>query len=603
LGEKKMTAEQVAGTGRVAEVARGDGIWLVDNPPSPKYPIYTRANIGEVFPDVVMPFSWTIWGIPHAEPGWCKALVQLGAFDSEEFTEGEMEMLGVFGGYGYLNVSASRIFGVRTPGLSPQAIDLSFFGEQPDVPPYEPRAADESPRHSAQMGATLAWVFAAENLPDLQQTRKALDALRSARPALEALSSHELLQHVRALCTTHWEGLWIRHIVATYHSMIPSGVLAATAVGLQRPELIADLLAAVGGVDSALPAERLWALGRQVAAAPQLMARFDEGLEHLPERIATDKTTPVSEFNASFATFLADFGFRGPKEWEMRSRCWELDPKTPLAAIDRMRHADPDESPAARNARRRLARDSAVNEVRGMLAGAPEQLAQFDAALRACAVFFAGRERTKTHCAMLTHEMRMAMWTLGQRFVAQGWLDSADHFALLTNAEWDRVLQAPADARAIVAERLALEQRLTALQPPFIVAGEVPPLERWKSRTTTPQQARPGSVLTGQPGCAGIFRGRVRVVHDPGEPGDFEPGDVLVARHTDPSWTPLFSAAGAVVVNVGATISHAVIVARELGVPCVVSVTGATEKLMDGIWVEVDGAAGTVRLLASAEMA
>lgn len=597
-----MTAEQVAGTGWVAEVARGDGIWIVDNPPSPKYPIYTRANIGEVFPDVVMPFSWTIWGIPHAEPGWCKALVQLGAFDSEEFTEGEMEMLGVFGGYGYLNVSASRIFGVRTPGLSPEAIDLSFFGEQPDVPPYEPRAGDESPRHAAQMGETLAWVFAAESLPDLQGTRRELDALRNARPPLEALSPRELLQHVRALCTTHWERLWVRHIVATYHSMIPSGVLAATAVSLKRPELIADLMAAVGGVDSALPAERLWALGRQVAACPELMALFDEGLDSLSERLAGNRTATATQFNASFATFLAEFGFRGPKEWEMRSRCWELDPKTPLAAIDRMRRANPDESPAARNARRRFARDSAVSEIRGMLAGAPEQIAQFDAALRASAVFFAGRERTKTHCAMLTHEMRMAMWTLGQRFVAQGWLDSADHFALLTNAEWDKALETPADIGAIVAERIALEQRLTALQPPFIVAGEVPPLERWQPRATARQQAGPGSVLTGQPGCAGVCRGRVRVVHDPGEPGDFEPGDVLVARHTDPSWTPLFGAAGAVVVNVGATISHAVIVARELGVPCVVSVTGATEQLTDGTLVEVDGAAGTVRLLTSDEL-
>jgi len=89
----------------------------------------------------------------------------------------------------------------------------------------------------------------------------------------------------------------------------------------------------------------------------------------------------------------------------------------------------------------------------------------------------------------------------------------------------------------------------------------------------------------------------VRVVHDPSEPGDIAPEDILVARYTDPSWTPLFSAVSGVVVEVGATVSHAVIVARELGVPCVTSVTDATRKLADGALVEVDGGAGTVTVL------
>jgi len=72
---------------------------------------------------------------------------------------------------------------------------------------------------------------------------------------------------------------------------------------------------------------------------------------------------------------------------------------------------------------------------------------------------------------------------------------------------------------------------------------------------------------------------------------------VLIAPFTDPSWTPLFVPAAAVVVDVGAQITHAVIVSRELGLPCVVSVTGATRAIPDGALVEVDGAAGTVTVL------
>jgi pyruvate,water dikinase len=83
-------------------------------------------------------------------------------------------------------------------------------------------------------------------------------------------------------------------------------------------------------------------------------------------------------------------------------------------------------------------------------------------------------------------------------------------------------------------------------------------------------------------------------VLDPSDPGEFEPGDVLIAPVTDPAWTPLFLPAAAVVVNVGAEVSHAVIVSRELGIPCVVSVLDATERLADGATVTVDGSAGTV---------
>ena len=76
-----------------------------------------------------------------------------------------------------------------------------------------------------------------------------------------------------------------------------------------------------------------------------------------------------------------------------------------------------------------------------------------------------------------------------------------------------------------------------------------------------------------------------------------QPGEVLVAPLTDPAWTPLFMPAAAVVVNVGALMSHAVIVSRELGIPCAVSVTNATRRIPDGALIEVDGSTGSVRII------
>jgi phosphohistidine swiveling domain-containing protein len=105
-----------------------------------------------------------------------------------------------------------------------------------------------------------------------------------------------------------------------------------------------------------------------------------------------------------------------------------------------------------------------------------------------------------------------------------------------------------------------------------------------------------GDVLIGATRCSGTVQGRARVVLNPSDPDALEPGDVPVAPQTDPSWTPLFVPAAAVVVDVG-TMDSDVTVSRELGIPCAVSVADATQRIPGGAMVEVDGATGTVTLL------
>jgi len=102
-------------------------------------------------------------------------------------------------------------------------------------------------------------------------------------------------------------------------------------------------------------------------------------------------------------------------------------------------------------------------------------------------------------------------------------------------------------------------------------------------------------VLRGWPVSAGRYEGRARVVTSADDP--FEPGEVLVARATDPSWSPLFMAAGALVVEVGGALSHAAVIARELGLPGVVNVTGLTERVVTGMRVRVDGDRGSVEII------
>lgn len=571
--------------------------WVVDNEPCERYPLFTRANIGEVFPDVVMPLSWTIWGVPHAEPGWREAFANIGAFDLDEFTLGQMETLGVFGGYGYLNATTSRIFGVRTPGLSAEAIDASFFGENPEVPPYAPRATDESAVHAERLGAMLNMLFTTRALPELETMQSDIKAIRAARPDFSAMSELDLLAHVRGLVSAHWRKYWVRHIMATYHAMVPPGVVGGVCAAVGRGEQTMNIMAGIGGVDSALPANALWDLSRTVKASSELSTVFDCAGTAIATALAQASGPDARSFKADFDAFISEYGYRGPQEWEMRSTTFGIDPATPLAAINQMRAAPDSESPTARNSAKKAERDVLVGEISAMLAEQPEVQGQFLAGIQAATVFLAARERTKTNCAILTHEMRLAMWELGRRFVSRGIFTHADQFALLTNDEWSEVIANPEAAKPLIAKREQQYAHLSGLEPPFIVNGIVPPLSSWAKRQTTGEEAGVGTVLQGAPGATGIARGRAIVIDHPSDPKDLEPGDILVADSTDPSWTPLFAVSGGVVVNVGATVSHAVIVARELGVPCAISVTGATLRIPHGAMVEVDGGRGIVTII------
>jgi pyruvate,water dikinase len=105
-----------------------------------------------------------------------------------------------------------------------------------------------------------------------------------------------------------------------------------------------------------------------------------------------------------------------------------------------------------------------------------------------------------------------------------------------------------------------------------------------------------GDVLQGVACSAGICTGTARIILDVFNPGELQAGDILVTVNTDPSWTPLFLASGAVVVNLGAVGSHASIVSRELGIPCVASVADATWRIPNGANITVDGFTGTITI-------
>jgi pyruvate,water dikinase len=113
--------------------------------------------------------------------------------------------------------------------------------------------------------------------------------------------------------------------------------------------------------------------------------------------------------------------------------------------------------------------------------------------------------------------------------------------------------------------------------------------------------APPGTVLRGVGASGGTATGTVRVLRSVTELSRVRPGDVLLARATDPAWTPLFPLISAVVTETGGMLSHAAIVAREVGIPAVLAVPDAMERLEEGTAVRVDGERGTLTVLAAGE--
>ena len=567
--------------------------WITDTVPSARFPLYTRANAGEVLPDPVSPLAWSLVWEPGVVMGWADTQVSVGTFDREDMDPVLPEVVGCFGGYLYINAAMARIFGVRAPGLSPEMIDYVYFGQHPDVPPYVAEPWHESEESSARVGRWMGEVLVADDLPHLRADRDEAAAARASRPDLGTVTDEELVARARSFVPLI-RRLFERHLEVTAGTAIGTGVLGAVGAALGDDRLPLTLVSGVGDVDSAVPTHDLWALSRQARVAPELMTAFDGPSDGLAARVQAVAGPEADAFRAAFATFVREQGSRGPNEWDIRSDTWETEPALALALIERLRLADDSAAPEARSAANVATREAATARVEEALAGDPAALAQFRAGLHSAHLYLAGRERTKTTIIRVIHEVRMAVRELGAR---HGYPPSAT--CMLLADELDAFVNEPDELAPRLAAREQQYLTLFDLEPPFIVDGAVPPLDSWARRTTTARAGAVavGTVLTGVPGCPGQATGRARVVLHPSDPAGLEPGDVLVAPITDPSWTPLFVPAAAVVVDVGAQVSHAVIVSRELGIPCVVSVNGATATIPDGAVVTVDGSSGTITVI------
>ncbi|HEV3354874.1 MAG TPA: PEP-utilizing enzyme [Acidimicrobiales bacterium] len=509
--------------------------------------LWTVTNTAEALPGVLTPLAWTFWNEP-CEMGMRRAFHRLGVIPKSGVrfaTTADERYSAAFCGRYSANVDQMRLMADAMPGTSANAMEEQLLGavrpgvanrprrgRYPIVAVSLPRAARRLPKELAALRAeTDAWWRAS-----VREAATA-DASRCSALLTDAMDRFQTVMEPHAVSTMLCQAL--------YEQVTK---LAATA---GRPELAGELVTG-GDVEEAALVADLW---------------------------------DVAHGSLSMEAFLERHGYHGTNEGQVSSRSWREDTRPLRAQLDALRSLGADASPAAGAARRATARTAAQDELLRALPAVRRPQARL--ILRLAQRYVPLREVGKAAFLQCLDVGRAASRRLGELLAASGAIDDPDDVALLTTAEL-RADVLPRDAHAVVGERRAQRQRHLAVRVPDSWTGEPVPIPADDAGADVV-----GDTLDGLGVSPGVYEGTARLVTNPDDPS-LQPGEVLVCETTDPSWASLMFVAGALVIDIGGAVSHGAIVARELGVPCVIGTRRAAGWLRTGDVVRVDGNTGTV---------
>jgi pyruvate,water dikinase len=573
--------------------------------------VWDNENLVESLPGVTLPLTYSVarraFGQVYA--GHCLAL---GASEREvaDARAAFDDVVGLVRGRAYYDVAARDRILLLIPGM--ELRDGSVVpGRRPPAPPGEPapgaltpellaagRALDV-PVHLLHSTARLR-----DELADFRaRVSEVLDPLVAAdfagstpdtlRRHYERVESG-LLAHWRAPMLNDslmpsWMGL-LHHLVRTWLPGTPPGAL------------VNQLVAGGSDLVSAEPVRLLATLAGRARGDARLhdLLTGDASGSAVWEALHSDPG--FAELAGGMREFQARFGDRCPDELKLEAASYADSPEALVEALRACAAAGAAPVGSGEELRAR-----AEAEVRERLPA--DRSALFFPVVEQARRVVRDRENTR-------FERTRAFGVIRRIFTATGaWLAGAGALAdprdvfYLTVEEifgWLDGHSATGDLRPLVAARRAEFDAYRKLpEPPHRFATRGPPalsaLEP-TARIGGPPPTGQGGMMRGIGCCPGVVRAEVRVVRDPRQPGELA-GRILVAEQTDPGWTLLFAAAAGLLVERGSILSHAALVARELGVPCVVGIPGLLGTLRDGEIVEMDGATGMVRRLSEREPA
>jgi phosphohistidine swiveling domain-containing protein len=516
---------------------------------------WTRTNAGEASPGVLTPLAWTLWR-DQLELAMRQAFCDIGLLDPGDVhvvTITDERMVGCFYGRAAANVDHVRAYFERIPNTSGAEWEDKMQGSRRDV-------GVSGSGGSTQMG---------------NQVSERWEQLRAETPgALSALRAEQHAWWLRSVATSDREGAHERfaeaverfrnamrlharqrYLLQSAHSQVANLVNM-----LDRPDLEMVLMSGYGGMEETQVGIDLW-------------------------RVSRDELT--------IAEFLVQHGYHGPGEGAIHNRSWREDSRHLDLTAHRYRELDDEHHPARRAERVHEARACAEQEV---LAGL-----DLEAQAQAVEIWSYVRQGVvattigKAAFLMAIDAARAAARILGQQWTDQGVLERSEDIFFLTV---DEVLgqHLPPWVNELVAFRRDRHAEYLRIALPESWMSPAPAV-RVDERNDDNLEV---DVFVGTPASPGQAQGPARVITDPSEQ-DVQTGEVLVAEVTDPSWVAAMILAEGLVVDVGGTASHAAIVARELGVPCIVNTRNGTRRVRTGDVVRMDGETGTIEILERAQ--
>ncbi|HEY3685555.1 MAG TPA: PEP/pyruvate-binding domain-containing protein [Streptosporangiaceae bacterium] len=518
--------------------------------------LWTNANLGEAIPSVMTPCTWSL---VKAFMGEAMATASLPGYRA----------YGSVGGRFYMNLSLSYTLAATVGVSMARFVDLTeeVFGRLPDgvTIPRVPLS-----RWRVLRGITPV---AIRTLRTVRADKKHIAAFVAAGPDRCA----DLRGRVAAADAAGLVRLWRAEIEPYFHLCSRMLSAAGRQDGAALVTVRKKLRAMVGDADANALFTGLAGGGGLASLGP---------LRALEELAAGE---------IDRAAFARTYGHRGPDEFEVSLPRPAEDPEWLDRQLAGVRSGT--RGTGALLARQEEARAAAW---RRFDARYPRKAAATRARLDRWANAARGREEVRS-------EVVRCFWVLRDVVRRAGELTGrGDDLFFLSIDEVVDVLGGAESALGKVGVRRATYERYRALPPyPTLIRGRFDPF-RWaadpdrRADLYDAHATRPASAtVTGFPGAAGVVEGVARVIGDVSDGGRLAEGDILVTTVTNIGWTPLFPRAAAVVTDIGAPLSHAAIVARELGIPAVVGCGNATMRITDGDRLRVDGAAGTVDILAA----
>lgn len=424
-------------------------------------------------------------------------------------------------------------------------------------------------------------------------------ALRPLDPPLETLRPDELATHYRDL-ERQLLLRWDAPLVNDFFAMIFYGVLRKLSskwCGDTDGMLQNDLLCAEGGMISAEPAKRVREMATLVAHDAAAVAVLCDGSRRAIETWL--ETAP--DFRVRYEAYLEKFGDRCLEELKLESLTLHDEPLILLRSVGQFarRFGRAGLADAGTEAKLRLAAETKVAE---SLQRRAFKRRIFAWVLKHARARVRDRENLRFERTRLFGRVRRICFALGQHLHAVGRIADPRDVFYLTIEELMGFVEGTTvttNLRDLVTLRRNEFERFKAsprASDRFETRGGVHLGNQFQAKQAPVVPS--GDALKGLGCCPGIVRARARVITNPHQ-AVIESGEILVAPRTDPGWIMLFPSAAGLLVEYGSLLSHSAIVAREMSIPAIVSISGITAWVRTGDWLEMDGSTGVVRKIAA----